>query len=191
MNIQVIVMSAGPPMTQQLQEWLYTNKLDWCYGSKEYGIDLARNQNIVRFLKEFVPLGKTHLIGIDHDMVPIPETQGILMGTDDLVYCGYTGRHGSRGHHGPNDFGAACFRVSKVLLQQLVYDPISDTRGIWWKTTDAGGVRVECECQYFRKRAKRLGVIAEMVGLIGHQQTCIIVPEGDGYKVMWEEALHA
>jgi hypothetical protein len=183
--IQVIVMSGGPPMTRQLAEWLKENKLDWRYGSGEYGIDLARQQNTVWFLRECGLRGKTHLLGIDHDMVPIRETRHILRGNHELVYCGYCGRHGSRGHVGDGDFGAGCFRVSADLLNRMAQP--------WWQTTVVNGVRTECECQWFRKRAEAVGATSKMVGIIGHRQECVLVPSNDapGYAVMWDEQLEA
>lgn len=182
-HIQVFVMSGGRPMTRQLQEWLAENRLDWRYGSGEYGIDLARNQNVNYFLNHDVPQGKTHLLGIDHDMVPIRETRHILRGDDELVYCGYCGRHGSPGHVGDGDFGAACFRASVGLLKRMAHP--------WWRTTVVGGHRVECECAWFRRRAAKAGAAARMVGLIGHRQECVLVPSGEapGYAVMWDEEL--
>jgi len=184
-HIQVIVMSAGPPMARQLQEWLRDNGLEWRYGSSEYGLDLARTQNTVDFLRNDVPRGKTHLLGIDNDCVPIRETRHILRGDDELVYCGYVGRHGSRGHVGDGDFGAGCFRVSADLLQRMD-EP-------WWRTTVVDGRRIECECQWFRRQATIAGATAKMVGLIGHQQDCVLVPTQDtpGYAVVWPEELEA
>jgi hypothetical protein len=184
-HIQVIVMSYGQPMTRQLQEWLRDNRLDWRYGPAGYGIDLARNQIVNQFVREDVPRGKTHLLGLDHDMVPIRETRHILRGDDELAYCGYCGRHGSRGHVGDGDFGAACFRVSAHLLRHLAKP--------YWQTTVADGVRIECECEYFRKRAEAKGFSSKMVGIIGHEQSCILMPSSEptGYSVMWAEALEA
>jgi hypothetical protein len=184
-HIQVIIMSAGQPMARQLQEWLRDNQLDWKYGPPGYGIDLARQQITINFLRHCVPVGKTHLIGIDHDQIPIRETRHILRGDDELAYCGYCGRHGSRGHVGDGDFGAGCFRVSADLLNRMAQP--------WWQTTVVNGVRTECECQWFRKRAEAVGATSKMVGLIGHRQECVLIPSdaATGYSVVWDEELEA
>jgi len=184
-HIQVVVMSYGQPMTRQLQEWLRDNKLNWRYGPSGYGIDLARNQIVNQFLREDVSRGKTHLLGIDDDMIPIRETRHILRGNEEFAYCGYCGRHGSRGHIGDGDFGAACFRVSAHLLRHLIKP--------YWKTTSVNDARIECECEYFRKRAEAKGFTAKMVGIIGHRQNCVLVPSKDapGYVVVWDEELEA
>lgn len=176
-------MTASGPPCEQLSLWLSDNELKWRPGSKEHGVELARNQSITGFLRHDVPKGKTHLLCFDHDMIPLRETRHILRGDDELAYCGHVGKHGSRGHVGNGDFGAACFRVSADLLQRMGKP--------WWQTTVVNGVRVECECAYFRKRAEGVGAKAKMVGLVGHQQTCILVPtsEPPGYVVKWAEDL--
>ena len=179
MKIQVQIMSNGQPMTRILSSWLYENKLDWYYGSQEYGIDLARNQNITRFLREDCPRGFTHLLTIDNDMIPIRETRHILRGEDELAYCGYVGRHGSKGHYGNDDFGCACARYSVAVLKTL--------SPVWFKTTERNGVRIECECTYFANHAKLHGYKSKMVGLIGHEQKCILIPTDNNYEVLWEE----
>ena len=69
-EIQAVVMSAGQPACRALGQWLGQHGLAWRYGSQDYGIDAARNQNVRRFLADDVPRGKTFLLMIDHDMVP-------------------------------------------------------------------------------------------------------------------------
>lgn len=185
MKIKAIIMSSGGPMTRQLALWLSENGISWGWGSSEYGIDLARSHNCTKFLRHYAPLGFTHLLGIDHDMIPIRETRHILRGDNELIYCGYNGRHGSKGHAGDGDFGAACFRVSADLLNRMEQP--------WWNTTVIDGRRRECECLWFRRRAIAAGATVRMVGLIGHEQKCIIVPSDDppGYIVVWPEQLEA
>lgn len=182
-HIQVIVMSGGPPPCESLSLWLSRHRLDWRTGSKEYGIDAAREHNFARFLREDVPNGKRYLLGIDHDMVPLPETESILSEPGDLLYCGYVGRHGSRGHYGDGDFGMGCFRVSATLLSKI--EPP------WCQTTVTDGRRVECECQWFRHRAEAAGAASKMVGHIGHEQRCILLPTSTelGWSVAWPRDL--
>ena len=175
-------MSRGEPPCHNLARWL-SQFPDWKYGSQDYGIDHARNQNIRRFLTEDVSNGKDYLLMVDTDMVPCPTTNNILTSMGELIYCGYVDRHGTTGHAGNGDFGAAFFRVGKNLLQTMP-DP-------WFKMEYKDGKRVECECNYFRKAAERTGIYSKMVGVVGHQQTCVLIPQANeaGYELAWEEYL--
>ena len=178
-EIQTVIMSAGQPASRNLGTWLGRHRLEWRYGSEDYGLDHARNQNVRRFLSEDVPRGKRYLLMIDHDMVPIASTSSILRDDGPLVYCGYVDRYGFPGHFGDGDFGAACFRASADLLQAIV-DP-------WFQTLYHAGQRVACECGFFHLQAKRHQAIAKMVGTIGHAQNCVLVPDGgkNRYRVRW------
>jgi hypothetical protein len=181
-HIQVVIMSAGQSCSQILGSWLSAYKLDWRYGSEVYGIDLARGQNINRFLEFDVPKGKTHLLCIDHDMIPLIETNKILTSPGDLIYCGYCGRMGSPGHYGDDDFGCACFRVSAKLLMTM--------QKPYFQTTVVDDVRTECECKYFLKKTQG----AKMVGTIGHLQECILIPTPqttNGWSLAWKKDLNA
>ena len=178
-TIQAVVLSGGPPANKLLGPWLAWHCPDWRYGSGEYGYNVARNQSITRFLGEDVPAGKTHLLMLDHDMVPIAETNAILELPGDLLYCGFVGRCASKGHKGHGDFGWACSRISAELLSRVGYP--------WSRDTIEDGRRVECECTFFRKRAAALGAKPRMVGIVGHEQTCILLPTETelGWAVAW------
>jgi hypothetical protein len=167
-SIQVVVMSAGQPACRSLGAWLGRHGLDWRYGSQDYGIDLARNQNITRFLNRDVSAGKTHLLMIDHDMVPVPATAAILESDGDLFYCGYVDRFGTPGHFGDNNFGAACFRASADLLNRM--------QRPWFATGFHDGRRVRCECFHFAALATACGAQSRMAGIIGHEQHCVLLP---------------
>lgn len=172
-------MAHGIPPCKLLAIWLSRNCPDWRYGSQDYDIAHTRNQNVRRFLREDVPRGKTHLIMIDADMVPVESTMAILHAPGELIFCGFVGASGSHGHLGDEDFGAACFRVSANLLQKLP-DP-------WFETLYTKGVRTCCDCRYFQRLAFRVGVESKMVGIIGHQQTCILLPAKNdlGWGIVW------
>ena len=178
-EIQVVVMSAGQPACRALGQWLGRQGLAWRYGSQDYGIDNARNQNVRRFLAEDVPQGKAFLLMIDHDMVPTPATSPILTLPADLLYCGYADRYGSRGHYGAGDFGAACFRASAKCLSQMA--------DVWFETHSSDyQTRLACECTFFRHRAASLGYHPQMAGVIGHEQRCVLLPdEHGGYALHW------
>lgn len=180
---QTVLMARGTPPCKPLAIWLSKNCPGWRYGSEDYGIDHARNQNVRRFLREDVPQGKTHLLMIDADMVPVASTMAILHEPGDLLFCGHVGQHGSRGHLGNDDFGAACFRASAELLAKMP-DP-------WFKMVYQDGCRTICECRWFQRLAFQAGVNSKQVGVIGHQQTCILLPADNelGWGLAWPHDL--
>ena len=167
MTIQTVVMSSGAPASRALSLWLSLRGLAWRYGSRDYGIEHCRNQAVRRFLQEDQA---DYLLMLDCDMVPIAGTDAILTADGDLCYCAAHGRFDSSGHVGSNNFGAACCRLSRKMLLDLA-DP-------WFHIERAGGVMVSCECEYFRRRAVAAGYVPCMVGGIGHEQRCVLLPDG-------------
>jgi len=190
--IQVVIMARFDTATPWLADWLDRHNLPWRYGSPEFGIDCARNQNIVRFLREDVPNGRKHLLMIDKDMVPLPATDAILKAEGDLLYCGYVDREGSAGHCSPTGFGAACFRASATMLQKMQDEGVAPP---WFEMgyNPERTRRTHCECLDFQRRAAKVGVKSQMAGVIGHLQTCIVVPDGQspGYRALWPHELDA
>jgi hypothetical protein len=182
-EIQVVVMSSGAPVNRLLGLWLMKHQLDYCYGSPENlaGVDVARNQTITRFLREDVPKGKKYLLGFDHDMIPLESTRHILTEPGELIYCGYAGRHGSKGHYGNDDFGMSCFRTSVDVLVRMQYP--------WCQNTMLNGAKINCECNFFHQKVLGLGIKPKMVGIIGHEQTCILIPSKTelGWSLLWSE----
>jgi hypothetical protein len=177
-EIQAVVMSAGAPASRALGQWLSLQGLAWRYGSRDYGLDHARNQNVRRFLAD--DAGKDWLLLIDHDMVPTDGTAEILAAPWDLCYCGYADRFGTRGHYGDGNFGAGCCRLSRKLLYAM--------RDPWFKTTYRDGCRTACECLHFRYAAAEAGYSSHMTGVIGHEQRCVILPDPDsagGFALHW------
>lgn len=190
MNIQTIIMSRGGSCNRYLLEWLQANDLPWRFGSQEYGIACARNQNCNQFLREDVPQGKTHLLMIDDDMVPLPETDMILRIPTSLAYCGYLDRGASKGHVGHDDFGAACMLVSSDTLLRMKGPP-------WFvmQYDTSHARRTDCECNHFRRLAASAGITPVMVGVVGHLQSCVLVPniqsQQGRYKILWPWELDA
>lgn len=183
-KIQVVISSNGRSCTQILEKWLRAFNLDWRYGSTENFTELARNQNINRFLQQDVPRGKEYFLGIDQDMVPLIETRGILLDPGELIYCGHCGRHGSPGHYGDGELSCACFRIHHSVLEAIAKP--------YFKILVEDDVRTQCECLYFRDKALALGHKSRMVGVIGHEQQCILIPAptaSKGWALAWPEDL--
>jgi len=142
-----------------------------------YDICLARRQCLANFLRSDVPAGYTHLVQIDEDMVPVESSERILTEPGDLVYCGYRGRHGQKGHYGDNDFGCGCCRISAALAEAVRPDMALSFRFI---LDEAGTGVAACECDVFRRLAGALGYTSRMVGVVGHLVEMIAVPTPDG-----------
>lgn len=198
-NIQIVVSSYRRPPCSLLNEWLRGLPYlcgTWRIGSQEYGIDVARNQNVTRFLREDVPAGRTHLLMIDGDMVPLGPpydlgqgaTAAILKEEGDLIWCGYAGHQGRNGHFGGRSMGCGCLRISADLLKRIPPP--------WFKTqyNEQMTRRIACECDGFYQLAIRAGATKNPreVGVIGHQQGgddgCILVPTTNnpaGWNLFW------
>ena len=69
-KIQCVIQTYNAPATRELQTWLKHTGVDWRYAGGGYEIDVAKNREIVRFLKEDVPAGKEYILLIANDMVP-------------------------------------------------------------------------------------------------------------------------
>jgi hypothetical protein len=184
-TIQIVIISHDRPVNKLLGQWLARHRItDWRYSSKDYDVGEVRNQAVARFLREEAPAGKQYLMLLDDDMVPVKSTDAILIADGPLVYCGSAGPCGTKGHYGTGDFGENCCRMRVDLLRQLSYP--------YFKARYENGVRVACDGMVFHEQVRRTcGIQAEMVGVVGHQQTCILLPtETDlGWGILWPHNL--
>jgi hypothetical protein len=158
------------------------------YGSEEYGIPEAREQNCNRFLAEDAVAGREYLLMIDADIVPLPRrsvskagpsaaapvapgtcgSDDILRDNGELVYVGYCGHDVSAGHFGDDQFGAGFCRIHASVLRRIAKP--------WWRMVYQADRRVMCECSHFRLKAEAVGIKARMVGVAGHEATMVTVP---------------
>lgn len=188
-TIQTYVMAHRATPNELLRSWLRSYSPNWKRGSQVgFRVDLARNQTCNQFLRDDVPRGKTDLLLLDADMVPVIETRGILSQPGELVFCCYAGHHGTHGHRSTP--GAACVRVSAELLAKMTrpffHVPVNETCD----------ELLGCECDHFHAAAVAAGAKAIRVGTIGHQQGgsdgVILFPnDGNktGYSFCWPEDL--
>jgi len=146
----------------------------------QYDICLARRQCLANFLRNDVPVGYTHLVQIDEDMIPVETTDHVLTEPGDLIYCGYRGKCGRRGHHGNNDFGCGCSRISADLAAKVDL-ATSFNFGFNADCTEV----TQCECQVFAEQARSLGYQSRMVGVVGHCVNIVVVPTETGSIQRW------
>ena len=181
-KIQVVIITYNAPATKELQLWLSWNKLDWYYSSGSYEIDVAKNKIVKQFLDVDVPKGKEYLLAIANDMVPMPTTVNILTDDRPLVYCQSMGNEGRLDHHGNRNFSSACWRAHVGVLKAMAQP--------WFKMGHTGD-RLEqtyCDCLYFKDNAQEAGYDGYQVGVIGHEQRCILIPhpeEQGKWQMFW------
>lgn len=171
--MDTIVISYDKPATKELGQWLYHQHLDWRYSTKNYDIALTRNQAI----QEFLAGDKQRLFMVNSDMIPLKSTKEILEAEGDLLYCQSIGNKGRHTHYGDGQFNAACCVISRKLLEQLDYP--------WFCLSED-----KCDCRSFNDRAKALGYKSRMVGQVGHEQRCILIPHPSQpqskWSIIWE-----
>lgn len=200
-KIQAVVMAFPNPPCQLLAKWLSDRAafgLQWRTSAPCHGIELGRNKEITRFLREDAPKGKTHLLMLDHDTVPLlapldlgqGQTGQILVKEGDLLWCGMIGRQGSKGHTWEGDFGPACCRMSAALLQKMPQPWFKATYNKEWT------MREECGCTWFHRMVKQAGFQPTRVGVAGHQQGgeggAILIPDQKqktGWRMTWPSDL--
>lgn len=180
MNIKVIVVSHDRPANKLLGAWLNEKKLDWEYSARDYDVGEVRNMAVNKFLKEGT---HTHLMLVDDDIVPTPDTDAILAVDSHACYCGTVGPGATYGHNRDNDWNEACCRMSDTLLKRLQYP--------YFKAIYDNGRRVMCDGGTFLKQARILGVHPNRVGTAGHLQTCILLPSDNklGWAIAWPHEL--
>lgn len=196
-KIQAVVMAFPNPPCLLLTKWLSGREnfgMEWRTSPPCHGIELGRNKEITRFLREDVPRGKTHLLMLDHDTVPLltpfdldqGETGQILFQEGDLLWCGMVGRQGSKGHTWEGDFGPACCRISAALLQKMPQPWFKPTYNAEWT------MRTACGCVWFHACAVKADAVPKRVGIAGHQQGgnggCILIPspkQKQGWQSCW------
>ena len=182
--IKAYVMAHRDAPNRYLAMWLHAMRVDWRLGSPEFGIDVSRNQAVNRFLREDVPLGFTHLLMIDKDMVPFINTNEMLTAKGDLLWCPYVGRNGIGGH--VDNFGAGFCRLSASMLEQLEKPYFRFTHN---ETHDR---LLDCECNWFCRRAMEKGFTPQAIGWVGHQvgdnTGPTLIPNKEnktGYSLAW------
>lgn len=201
-RIQAVVMAFPNPPCQLLAKWLSDRAafgLQWRTSPPCHGIELSRNKEITRFLYEDVPKGKTHLLMLDHDTVPLQspmdlgqgQTAQVLFEEGDLIWCGMIGRQGSKGHTWDGDFGPACCRMSATLLEKMPQPWFKPTYNAEWT------MRTACGCAWFHARAVKAGAVPKRVGVAGHQQGgaggAILIPDKSqrcGWRMAWPSDLN-
>lgn len=183
-KIQCVIQTYNAPATKELQLWLAWTGIDWKYSEGNYEIDVGKNRVVEQFLRDDVSRGKEYLLMIANDMIPLESTVNILTAPGDLVYCQSMGNEGRLDHHGDKQFSAACWRAHKSILSS--FGPP------WFRMGHTGDrtAQTYCDCAYFKDRAQEKGYDGRQVGVIGHEQRCILIPhtEKGKWAMLWTSA---
>lgn len=162
------VFSHDGTMNPDLRLWFETQGIEPAIVRSPHSLVCDRNASVDFFLRQSKA---EHLCMIDADMFPLPESLGILVAPGDLVYCGYSARHGCVAHYGDGDLGMGCMRMSRAVLEKI--EPP------WFNFEfNARGVAVlKCECRVFLEKAKAAGFDSAMVGVMGHIMPMVARPD--------------
>jgi|10_taG_2_1085330.scaffolds.fasta_scaffold05157_6 hypothetical protein len=173
MKIKTYVFAKRTSPNRHLTRWLTNNQVDWEYGSEEWGIDVARNQTCIRFMRECPDY--THMIMLDCDIVPDASMSDFLLDPDeDIMWASYVGR-GSEGH--VDTFGAGACRISAGVLRKLSESYRMPFRFTYNETADR---LLDCECNHFAREATALGYVPKQVGCVGHILPVVWYPKDGG-----------
>ena len=173
-TIQVVIMD-GAPINFHLLEWVQKFP---CHAKasdlikKPYPDLVAMWRNLICdwFLKE---TDLKHILMLDADMVPLPETKPIWSEDAPIMGCDYIASHSNRCHDGPGYIGCGCMRLSREALE-TVPKP-------WFQFILApDGLNVErCECGHFCEQAMAVGLYPVKRGKMGHIMPAVVSPADD------------
>lgn len=145
-------------------------------------VDLVRNREVGRWLAE----DKTkYLLMVDSDMIPLPETNALLVESGDAIWCPSVDQAGKMIDPQKNGVGTGCMRISRGLAEA-----IPDPRFEY--VLNAVGRRVEkSEAFTFTQKVAEAGFAFRAIGRAGHLMRLVALPPGPGHtavewKFEWE-----
>jgi hypothetical protein len=118
-------------------------------------------------------------------MVPVDtRADAILREPGAALWCGYVGTEGSPAHE-KDVFGVSCCRLAADLLKTIG----SNWCQIEWDEARERVVR--CDCARLDTMIRSQGETPRQVGVIGHAQRCVILPEDNahGWGLIWPSQL--
>ncbi|HUS46167.1 MAG TPA: hypothetical protein VM219_09090 [Phycisphaerae bacterium] len=145
-------------------------------------VDLMRNREVGRWLAEDAT---RYLLMVDSDMVPLPETNALLVEAGDALWCPYVDQAGKVIDAQKNGVGTGCMRISRGLAEA-----IPEPRFEY--TLDTSGRKVEkSEAFTFTQKVAAAGFAFRAVGRAGHLMRLVALPPGPGHtavewKFEWE-----
>ena len=118
-----------------------------------------------------------HLLMIDADMVPLPDTKPVWSEDAPILGCDTVNGRGHRTHDQPGHVGCGCIRMSREALESIPKP--------WFMFEfDDNGLKVtQCECGYFCEKAMASGFHPVKSGKMGHIMPAVVSPNGDSAHI--------
>ncbi len=168
MNLCINIISRDGTYNPYLRAWLLRHDLPHSVIRSPYGLVTGRNGAA----EDFLAGDGSDLLMLDRCMAPDEDAEAILTAPGDLVYCGAVA-HGCS-HFGNGDFGIACGRMSRQLLEKI------DAPWFQFMLNATGTKVVACECQHLLARARDTGYKPRMVGRCRHLVQMMVKPDEEG-----------
>jgi hypothetical protein len=161
-----ILVKPGCRPNRHLRRWSdrFDHRRQWPGSSDRQGIPAARNDLLAWFRDES---GLPWLLMVDHDVVPLPETQRLLASDAPIAGPRIWAKTGAEAH--PHGLSAACLKIHRRVVAAL--------RAPWFRYRPRKG---QCECAYFIGKARAAGFRPEKVGLVGHRFPVVVCPGENG-----------
>ncbi|HUX00842.1 MAG TPA: hypothetical protein VMY35_07665 [Phycisphaerae bacterium] len=114
------------------------------------------------------------LLLLDDDEIPVSETEGLIVCEADVASAAYVSQKAEMLHPHPGGLCGGALKVSRYALEKI--EPP------WFgvRFSADGCDAVECECQWFERRAKAAGFHPVKAGSIGHIVSYLTLPTEDG-----------
>jgi len=177
-KIQIVIMD-GAPVNGVLRGWAekvggfaYATHIS----AKTYPDLVAMWRN--RICDWFLAMTDcSHLLLIDADMVPLPESDDLLATDADVAGAMYIDPNGGIAHEGEGNLGCGALRISRHALETI------PRPWFHFELTDNGTAQAACECLWFCRRAQAAGFRPIRVGRFGHIVDTVVVPiNQDSFK---------
>lgn len=173
-KIQIVIMD-GSPVNGVLRGW--AEKIgNMAYAThivaKTYPDLIAMWRN--RICDWFLTMtDSTHLLLIDADMVPLPESAELLATDADVAGAMYIDPNGGIAHEGEGNLGCGALRISRHALATI------PRPWFHFELTENGTAQAACECLWFCRRAQGAGFRPVRIGKFGHIVSTVVIPRDD------------
>ena len=149
-------------------------------------LQTCRNLAIAWFLREMT---LPWLLLLDDDQVPVSETEKLVACEADVASSEYVSQKGEMLHPHSGGLCGGAMKVSRYALEKM---------GPPWfgvKFSEDGCRAIECECEWFARRALEAGFHPVKAGVCGHIVSYVAMPTDEGgLKILplaaISEALH-
>jgi len=167
-DIQLAIL-AGRGVNPHLRRWAC--RFDHCRvfaGSDLPDLLACRRNAIFKWFRDECPEELAWLLMMDDDIVPVAETENLLLCDADVVAARAWARTGREAH-------SHTVSVSSLKVHRRAVRSVEPP---WFRfTLSRDGTRREmCECQYFWRKFHRAGFTPVQAGAVGHRFPVTVLP---------------